>query len=181
MKASNLIAKAMAFAEEKHKNQKRKITKEPYINHIYQVKEILENITTDQITIVAGILHDTLEDTDTTNKEIFDLFGKKVLDIVLSETENKTLPYIERKQEKIDELAISPIESKIVKCADMLSNITDMQYQYEKIGDDVWNYFNAPKKTIGWYYKSMLKNMHGIEHLKIHINLKEKVDLVFGN
>ncbi len=172
---------AFDFANEKHKKQLRKGLSIPYMAHIYDVAKILTYNNADETTIIAGILHDTLEDTITTEAEILEHFGKEVLEIVKSETENKTLPYIERKQEKIDELANSSIQTKLVKCADMLSNISDLKQSLAFVGEKAWQYFNAPKETIGWYYKSMLNNLTGIEEYRMHAKLKKLVFEIFGN
>lgn len=173
------IQKAFDFANEKHANQLRKSMRIPYMAHLYDVAKILAYNNADETTIIAGILHDTLEDTNATEAEILEHFGKEVLEIVKSETENKTLPYIERKQEMIDELANGSIQTKLVKCADMLSNISDLKQSIAFVGEKAWDCFNAPKETIGWYYKSMLNNMTGIENYRMFKELKQSINQVF--
>lgn len=175
-----MIKKALEFAQEKHKKQTRKVTQEPYMKHLYDVAEILKQEKCSDIVITAGILHDTLEDTQTTEEELFLLFGEEVLEIVKCETENKALPYKERKQEKITQLETCDRNVKLVKCADMLSNITDMKAALELVGESLWDYFNGTKETFEWYYKSMLNSMKEIQELEMYKRLALTVKDVFG-
>lgn len=171
---------AFEFAKEKHKNQTRKITNEPYIKHLYDVAKILEENGCSPEVVISGILHDTIEDTNTTYEEIEDKFGKKIATIVLGETENKALEYKERKQERITALKTASFEVKLVKCADMLANITDIEASLNLFGDEIWNFFNAPKQTIAWYYTSMFSSMNELAHLNMHKALKNKISTIFG-
>src|SRR6266478_3838883 len=96
-----LLLKSISFAADKHRFQKRKdADATPYINHPINVALTLSEIgkENDDNLIIAAVLHDTIEDTKTTPEEIENLFGKKVLDIVLEVTDDKTLPKEERKR-----------------------------------------------------------------------------------
>ena len=177
-----ILQKAFDFATEKHSNQLRKASKFPYMLHIYDVAHILYKNHADETTILAGILHDTLEDTYTTPSEIETLFGKEVLEIVMEETENKSLSYKERKQERIDSLKHGNIQSKMVKCADMLSNLSDIKTDLSLMGDHVWAKFNAPKQDIEWYYSSMIESMqelNSLPEMKMYQQLKKLFLKVF--
>ena len=99
-----LIHKAIEFAAIRHKDQKRKGTELPYIVHPMEVMQILTENGCDEIVIVAGILHDTIEDTETTYDDILENFGKEIADIVASESEDKSKSWKERKQTTIDRL-----------------------------------------------------------------------------
>lgn len=96
------IHNAIIFASIKHQNQKRKGTNLPYIVHPMEVMQILTENGCNENVIVAGILHDTLEDTDTTPQEIEKEFGKDILAIVQTESEDKSKTWKERKQHTID-------------------------------------------------------------------------------
>lgn len=116
------IHDAIIFATIKHQNQKRKGTEIPYIVHPMEVMQILTENGCSETVIVAGILHDTLEDTDTRPEEIEKRFGKEILAIVQTECEDKSKTWKERKQVFIDSLKNDSLEAKLVCCADKLSN-----------------------------------------------------------
>ena len=121
-----LIHRAIEFATIKHQAQYRKGTKTPYIVHPMEVMQILTKNGCDEDTIVAGILHDTLEDTKTTIKELEYYFGPKVAKLVASETEDKTKSWHERKQATIDRTKNASYEEKLIRCADQLANIRSL-------------------------------------------------------
>lgn len=98
------LLQAMAFAADKHRFQKRKDSAgTPYINHPIHVAQILAETgrVEDETLLIAAILHDTIEDTETRPGEIKELFGQDVLDIVLEVTDDKSLPKAERKKLKV--------------------------------------------------------------------------------
>lgn len=173
------IHDAIIFATLKHHGQKRKGTDIPYIVHPMEVMQVLTANGCSDNVIVAGILHDVLEDTDTTKKEVLESFGQDVLDIVLCESEDKSKSWKERKQATIDHLASSSKEVKLVCCADKLSNIKSMYCDLQKIGDRLWERFNAPKEDIHWYYSGIVDALKGIEAYPMYIELKELVEAVF--
>ena len=76
-----IIRKAYEFANELHKGQMRQ-SGEPYITHPLSVADILSEMHADRDTICAALLHDTLEDTDTTKEEIAELFNKEIANLV---------------------------------------------------------------------------------------------------
>lgn len=151
----NKIQKAIEYATLKHQNQKRKGTNIPYIVHPVEVMQILTDMQCKESVIIAGILHDTLEDTDATESEIKELFGDEVLAIVKTESEDKTKTWKERKQHTIDSLKNDPVETVLVCLADKLSNIRSMLASKETVGDKLWDRFNADIKSIEWYYRSV--------------------------
>lgn len=124
-----LIFKALTFAAEKHKNQRRKDSiGTPYINHpIGVAANIIEfGQDNDTATIIAAILHDTIEDTNTTYEEILDNFGKEIADIVMECTDNKKLPRQERKDLQVINASHKSDKAKVVKMADKLHNLNDL-------------------------------------------------------
>lgn len=126
------LMKALDFAAIKHKDQRRKDPNEtPYINHPIGVAQIISkeaNITDTDI-LIAAILHDTVEDTDTTLEEIQDLFGSKIRNIVFEVTDDKASSKDARKQAQIDKSPFASYEAKIVKLADKLYNLRDLERQ----------------------------------------------------
>ncbi len=125
---SDLIIKAYEFAKEKHKGQFRK-SGEPYFSHPAEVAYILAELRMDVPTIIAGLLHDTLEDTDTTEEEIEKLFGKEVAFIVKGVTKLEGYEFRSKEEqdaESFRNLLISLAEDirvLIVKLADRLHNM----------------------------------------------------------
>ncbi|KAK3095606.1 hypothetical protein FSP39_016601 [Pinctada imbricata] len=124
------VIKCTDFSARKHKNQRRKDTeKTPYINHPIGVAYILteEGGISDLQVIQAALLHDTVEDTDTTFEEIEENFGKEVTGIVREVTDDKSLPKMERKKLQIEHAAKASYKAKLVKLADKLYNLRDLE------------------------------------------------------
>ena len=123
------LLKAVAFAAEKHRFQKRKDTTEtPYINHPVNVALTLMEIGKEENhdLLMAAVLHDTIEDTETLPEEIMSLFGKAVLDLVMEVTDDKKLPKEERKRLQVLNAHKKSGLAKKLKLADLISNITDI-------------------------------------------------------
>lgn len=120
---------AASFAAQKHKKQRRKGSDaQPYINHPLEVANILANVgeVDDLDILIAAILHDTVEDTDTTAEDLMELFGKRVCGFVFEVTDDKSLPDTVRKQLQIDHAPHLSTEAKQIKLADKISNIRDV-------------------------------------------------------
>ena len=96
---------AIAFAAEKHRNQRRKDAEaSPYINHPLQVAHVLssEGGVSDPKTLIAAVLHDTVGDTETTFEELVERFGNKVARVVKELTDENLLPKVQRKREQVE-------------------------------------------------------------------------------
>jgi guanosine-3',5'-bis(diphosphate) 3'-pyrophosphohydrolase len=123
------LLKAMSFAAYKHRFQRRKDTEEtPYINHPIRVALTLAETggETNIDLLVAAVLHDTIEDTQTTPSEIEKQFGTAVLNLVLEVTDDKNLPKEERKKMQVlHALHKSPLAKKL-KLADKICNVYDI-------------------------------------------------------
>ncbi len=124
----SLLFKALVFSAEKHSKQRRKdIEESPYINHPIALANILaQRWVTDENVLCAAILHDTLEDTETTVEELKNNFGEKITSIVLEVSDDKSLEKEVRKQMQIEHAASLSHEAKLVKLADKIANITDI-------------------------------------------------------
>jgi len=123
------IIKAYEFASLKHKDQRRKDpSKSPYINHPIQVASLLSQagVTNPEI-ICAGILHDTIEDTQTTFQELVNEFGPNIAKMVMECTDDKSLPKVTRKQDQINHAYSISYGAKLVKLADKYANLSDIQ------------------------------------------------------
>ncbi len=123
------ITEAYHFAAAKHVGQRRKgVAEEPYVNHLTEVAELAARATAgaDIEVIVAAVLHDTVEDTQTTFEEIADRFGDRVAGLVAEVTDDKTLPKAERKRLQIEHAAHASQGAKIIKLADKTSNLRAM-------------------------------------------------------
>ena len=132
METSNPLApvlKAAAFAAEKHRDQRRKDAESsPYINHPIALANVLVNEggVTDTNVICAALLHDTIEDTETTEAELRAAFGDEITDIVLEVTDDKSLEKHVRKQRQIDHAPHISAQAKLVKLADKICNLRDI-------------------------------------------------------
>lgn len=188
---NELVSKAIAFAMEKHGNvknkdgtigQKRKGSGLPYIVHPMEVWQILRNNDCSVEVQVAGLLHDTLEDTDTTPQEIEENFGSKVLALVLTESEDKSKTWKERKQHTIDALEHDSLQAMQVCCADKLSNCRAQLYDYKQIGEALFERFNkqSTPELQAWYYKSIVKALVRLKGMKMYSELCETVKELYG-
>lgn len=124
-----MLARALRFAATKHRLQRRKDSDaSPYINHPIDLLSILsEEAGIDcPVVLCAALLHDTIEDTETSVEELRTHFGGDVCDVVLAVTDDKTLPKVERKRRQILHAASACHEARLVKLADKIANLRDL-------------------------------------------------------
>ncbi len=124
-----VVLEALAFAAHKHRDQRRKdAAASPYINHPIALANVLvrEGAVREPGVIAAALLHDTLEDTQTTPAELRAAFGERVARIVEEVTDDKSLPKAERKRLQVEHAAAISREAKLVKLADKICNLRDM-------------------------------------------------------
>lgn len=129
MNTLNKLLQAARFAAERHAGQLRKgAHAEPYINHPLEVANLIANVgKIDDIDILmAGLLHDTIEDTATTSEELIKHFGETACGYVLEVTDDKELPKARRKELQIEHAPHMSRGAKIVKLADKISNCRDV-------------------------------------------------------
>ena len=123
------IVEALAFAAHKHRAQRRKDAEaSPYINHPIALLRtlVIEGGVKDTRTLLAALLHDTVEDTDTTLEEIAAMFGQKVADVVREVTDDKNLAKPDRKRLQIEHAPHLSKRAALVKLADKTSNLRDV-------------------------------------------------------
>jgi GTP diphosphokinase / guanosine-3',5'-bis(diphosphate) 3'-diphosphatase len=129
MTDTTLVLTAAAFASRKHSTQRRKdAAASPYINHPLELARLLadEGGVTDVVTLCAALLHDTVEDTDTTLDELTALFGAEVASVVAEVTDDTTLPKADRKAAQVAHAAHISRRAQLVKLADKISNLRDV-------------------------------------------------------
>lgn len=123
------ILNAVNFAAMKHIRQTRKnVEKSPYINHPVAVAETIAQVggVYDLATLQAAILHDTIEDTETTHEELALSFGPEVADLVAEVTDDKSLDKARRKELQIEHAPHLSARAKLIKMADKTCNIRDI-------------------------------------------------------
>jgi guanosine-3',5'-bis(diphosphate) 3'-pyrophosphohydrolase len=125
------VLQALAFAADKHRDQRRKeASASPYINHPIALANLLLNEAgvEDERVLVAALLHDTLEDTETTAPELVRLFGNEIANIVREVSDDKALPKPERKRKRLQVAYAAHIsrQAKLVKLADKICNLRDI-------------------------------------------------------
>ncbi len=171
---------AFKYASEKHSHQFRKGTTIPYIVHIYEVFQYLREEGADENTLIAGILHDVVEDTGTSIEEIEKLFGKDIAKLVGYETEDKSLPYLQRKTLHMGILKNAAESAKLVNCADKLSNLRSIYLDQKYYGQDSWKKFNGSRDEIKKYYSMALDALSSLKDRRIYRRVENYFKLVFN-
>ena len=123
------LLQAISFSAKKHRFQRRKGNDgDPYINHPLEVANLIANVgkVTDYDILMTAVLHDTVEDTETTAEELTELFGENVCKMVLEVTDDKSLPKPRRKELQIEHAPHLSEGAKHVKLADKVSNVRDV-------------------------------------------------------
>jgi GTP diphosphokinase / guanosine-3',5'-bis(diphosphate) 3'-diphosphatase len=123
------LVDAIAFTADRHRNQRRKdADATPYINHPVALARVLtaEGGVTDLETILAAVLHDTIEDTETTRNELAEKFGEDVAAVVAEVTDDKSVKKTQRKEMQIEHAPHLSSRAKAVKLADKICNLRDV-------------------------------------------------------
>ena len=123
------LAQAYNFAAAKHVGQRRKgEAAEPYMNHLTEVAQLVAEATggADVELVMAAVLHDTVEDTDTEPEELVARFGDRVAGLVAEVTDDKSLDKAERKRLQIEHARGASVAAKLVKLADKICNLRDL-------------------------------------------------------
>lgn len=153
----NLIEKAARIAVIAHDKQTRKSDGSPYIVHPFMTAlKLLQNNFSD-IIISAALVHDVLEDTDFSEKKLRETLGDEVLQIVKAVSEDKALPWEERKKQYIETVRNAPKGTKAVSIADKIHNLESLMAAHTDQGPEIWNKFNRGKEQKLWFEKEVLK------------------------
>ncbi|MBT3368802.1 MAG: bifunctional (p)ppGpp synthetase/guanosine-3',5'-bis(diphosphate) 3'-pyrophosphohydrolase [Nitrospina sp.] len=180
-----MISKAIETALKAHQGQPRKGTEIPYSTHPLAVGIILAKAGCTDDVIAAGILHDTVEDTDTRFDDLRVKFGAKVATIVEGCSEpNKKAEWEERKQHTIDSLKGASPDIKFVSLADKFHNISSMASDYAEVGERLWDRFKRGRKAQKGYYEGLvvaLRDDNADEaYGALHKEFSTRVEKVFG-
>ena len=154
---SDRLEYAIYFATKAHKGQKRKTEDVDMIYHPIIVASILQREGYDEDTVIAGVLHDVVEDTKYSFDDIEKLFGKKVRDYVYDASEpDKSLEWEERKRHTINHIKNAPLESKLIVACDKISNLQDV-YEFMKKNPNESPFANLKRgyDKQKWYYTSV--------------------------
>ena len=183
-----LVSEAIAFAVKAHDGMRRKKSDAPYILHPMEAAVIVGTMTDDQNLIAAAALHDVVEDADITIEEIEEKFGKRVRELVESETEDKRadLPPAEtwriRKEESLATLKnTDDIAVLMVWMGDKLANMRAIYRDFKVEGALMWQRFNQKDvNEQAWYYRSIAKLTERLSDTSAWLEYKTLTELVFG-
>ena len=156
------FVEALEFALRAHGDQRRKGGDIPYVAHLLGVSSLVLEAGGDEDMAIAGLLHDTIEDTDVTVEELQAAFGQRVRSIVEACSdahEQPKPPWRERKERYLAHLrsAETRTEVLVVSRADKLHNARALLFDYRVVGDALWSRFNEGPQQQLWYYRSLVE------------------------
>ncbi|MGG3564348.1 HD domain-containing protein [Neobacillus rhizosphaerae] len=176
----DVIEKALKTAAKSHEKQYRKGTDIPYITHPVAVGMILMTAGYSEELVAAGILHDTVMDTDLSLQDIEQLFGRNIAQIVEGCSEpDKSLSWEDRKKHTIEYLKTAPEEIRVVACADKLHNIRSIARDIEQFGEQVWGKFKRGREQQKWYYTNVIESIGQQSSFQLLDELKIEVERFF--
>lgn len=179
-----IINKALEVAISAHKDQFRKGSKIPYIIHPMEAGAIAASLSLksnqiDEEVVAAAILHDVIEDTDLSYKDLSNKFSEKVLNLIRLQSEDKSKVWQARKEATIAALkSNNDVNFEIVTLADKLSNLRAIHRDYQVLGDELWKRFNVQDKSKHkWYYTAIAKNIKQLENTREFIEYKNLLEV----
>ena len=183
-----LVGEAIAFAAKAHDGMRRKKSDVPYILHPMEAAVIVCTMTDDQNLIAAAALHDVVEDADISIHEIEARFGRRVRELVESETEDKRAdlpPAATWRIRKEESLAVlektDDIGVLMVWIGDKLANMRAIYRDFKVEGVQMWQRFNQKDANEqAWYYRSIAKLTERLSDTSAWLEYKTLTDLVFG-
>ena len=183
-----LVSEAIAFAVNAHDGMRRKKSEAPYILHPMEAAVIVGTMTEDQNLIAAAVLHDVVEDAGVTIEQIEARFGKRVRELVQSETEDKRaqLPpsatWRIRKEESLEVLKnTEDLGVLMVWLGDKLANMRAIYRDFKVEGEEMWQRFNQKDPAQqAWYYRSIVTLTQRLAHTSAWLEYKTLTELVFG-
>lgn len=174
---TELATRAYDIARYAHREQVRKGSNVPYISHPTRVSFLLGQSGASSCLVASGYLHDVIEDTDYTEQDLREIFPKEVVDLVLTNTEDKTLSWEERKQATIDSIKTCSQDTAWLILADKYDNLLDT---FNK-GED-WSIFKRGKEEQEKYFRGILNNLSerkDIQYPNFYEEYKDLVNKVF--
>ena len=183
-----LVSEAVAFAVKAHDGMRRKSGEAPYILHPMEAAVIVSTMTDNQSLIAAAVLHDVVEDAGVTIEDVEARFGKRVRELVESETEDKRaeMPPADtwriRKEETLSVLKnTKDIGILMVWLGDKLANMRSIYRDWKIEGNAMWQRFNQKDvNQQAWYYSSIVKLTEPLADTSAWLEYKTLTELVFG-
>lgn len=153
--------RALVFASELHRQQRRRGSEVPYVAHLLAVAAIVMEHGGDEDEAVAALLHDAIEDQGgrETRDEIRRRFGERVTTIVEACTDSWTVPkppWESRKRAYLERLATGSVSARLVSAADKLHNARSVLGDYRNVGEQLWQRFEGRREGTLWYYRSVV-------------------------
>jgi (p)ppGpp synthase/HD superfamily hydrolase len=151
------LERAMRWSAVCHREQTRKGSDTPYFEHTAAVALILDRAGFEEDVVIAGLLHDVVEDTAATFEEVAARFGPVVCELVRQcsevkhDAEGRKRPWIDRKRDHLAALVDAPTATWAVILADKLHNLISIELDLDE-GRPVWAQFNAERSQVLWYY-----------------------------
>lgn len=175
------IYNAIHAAIKAHEHQLRKLDNDLYVAHPLEVGIILAKNNMPDDVIIAGILHDTIEDTEMTLAQIENDFGPRVAMFVnFCSESNKKDTWKNRKLNYLKGLDDAPIDVLYIVCVDKLTNIKSIHRNYDSMGESLWLKFNAGYEEQRWYYSAILDKLTPISTHPLYTELEKIVNAVFN-
>lgn len=185
---TTLVDDAIRFAVDAHAGTERRGKGFPYVIHVLEAMTIVASISPDPELLAAAALHDTLEDTDVSARELRARFGPRVASLVEAETDRlyeadgREVDWRTRKQEGLDRLAHASRDVKIVAIGDKLSNMRAIAQDYRRMGDSLWNRFHAPggRADHEWRYRGLASALAELADTDAYREFSALIEAVFG-
>lgn len=186
--AMDKLSEAICFATAAFDGMVRKVDRQPAILHSLEAATITQTVTNEKEAVIAAVLHDTVEDAGVKIGQILELFGDRVAQLVLSETENKRVnrnpadTWRERKEESIAVLQqTQDLGVKALYLGDKLSNMRSLYRSFLAYGTDFFLQFNQKDPAQHkWYYTAIAQALVELEHTPAYKEYISLIDRVFG-
>lgn len=176
MQLTPRLNEAIKLSSHLHRNHFRKDEHNtPYVSHLYAVAALIASVTNDEDIIIAGLMHDSLEDVPYTPADLEEAFGKRVADIVIHVTEpldatkgqDEQLPWLERKETYLKVLRAGGVESAIVSAADKIHNTEGFIADTKRLGEAFTSRFPSSLRNKLWFHEqalTIIREKLGEEH-----------------
>jgi guanosine-3',5'-bis(diphosphate) 3'-pyrophosphohydrolase len=152
------LENAFRWAADRHRGQTRRGGDTPYFEHVAAVALVVDRAGFDEDVVIAGLLHDVIEDTGATLEDVAARFGPAVAQTVghcsevKSDAQGNKRPWIDRKRDHLAAMAQAPLAARAVILADKLHNLVSIEHDL-RVGRPVWPVFHASKERVLWYYR----------------------------
>lgn len=183
---ASMPQEAVRFAAIAHKGAVRKGNGLPYIIHPMETMCIVSRMTDNPEVLAAAALHDVIEDTRYTGRDIEERFGRRVAELVGMESEDKKRhrpasdTWRERKEENLIREKIAPRDAKLIMLSDKLSNVRSTLRDYNEVGQGVWDKFNMKDPVEQeWYYRAVARVVNELSDEPVYKEYTEILNIIF--